>query len=105
MRNWIKTAERALAGAGHQTEVVRLEGDPRWSSLLPGTLRRMRRTTPDVLVYVPYSGLTSKALLRHLALRVATAPRLDLLVVLQSDLGVRGLPRKLAPTLGAVASG
>jgi glycosyltransferase involved in cell wall biosynthesis len=104
MRNWIKMAERALAGAGHQVEVVRLEGDPRWSSLLPGTRRWMRRAAPDVLVYVPYSGLTSKALFRHLALRVAAAPRLDVLVTLQSDLVVRGLPRKLAPTLGAFAS-
>jgi glycosyltransferase involved in cell wall biosynthesis len=64
----------------------------------------MRRAPPDVLIYVPYSGLTSKALLRHLALRAAAAPRLDVLVTLQSDLVVRGLPRKLAPTLGAFAS-
>jgi len=53
---------------------------------------------------VPYSGLTSKALLRHLALRVASAPRLDILVALQSDPAVRNLPRALRPTLGAYAS-
>jgi glycosyltransferase involved in cell wall biosynthesis len=104
MRNWIKMADRALAGRGHQSEVVRLDGDPRWSSFLPGTLRALRLAGPDVLLYVPYSGLTSKALLRHLALRAAAAPRLDVLVTLQSDLVVRGLPRKLSPTLGAFAS-
>ena len=104
MRNWIKMADRALAGRGHQTEVLRLEGDPRWASLLPGTLRSIRRVAPDVLVYVPYSGLTSKALLRHLMLRAAAASRLDVLVTLQSDAMVRGLPWGLAPTLGAFAS-
>jgi glycosyltransferase involved in cell wall biosynthesis len=104
MRNWIKTADRALAARGHQTEILRMEGDPRWSSVLPGTLRAIREATPDVLLYVPYSGLTSKALLRHLALKAAATPRVDVLVTLQSDLVVRGLPRKLAPTLGAFAS-
>jgi len=104
MRNWIKMADRALVGRGCQAEVVRLDGDPRWSSLLPGNLRSMRRTAPDVLVYVPYSGLTSKALLRHMALRAATVPQLDVLVALQADSMVRRLPRKLAPTLGAFAS-
>jgi glycosyltransferase involved in cell wall biosynthesis len=104
MRNWIKMADRAMAGRSRQTEVLRLEGDPRWSSLLPRTLRSIRRAEPDVLVYVPYSGLTSKALLRHLALRVAAAPRLDILVVLQSDAVVRNLPRALLPALGAYAS-
>jgi glycosyltransferase involved in cell wall biosynthesis len=104
MRNWIKMADRALADLGHQTEVARLDGDPRWSTLLPGNLRATRRATPDVLVYVPYSGMTSKALLRHLALKAATAPRLDVLVALQADPVVRGLPGKLAPTLAAFAS-
>jgi glycosyltransferase involved in cell wall biosynthesis len=104
MRNWIKTADRALTTRGHQTEVLRLEGDPRWSSVLPGTLRAMREAAPDVLLYVPYSGLTSKALLRHLALRSAAAPRLDVLVTLQSDLVVRALPGKLGPSLGTFAS-
>lgn len=104
MRNWIKMADRALAGRERQAEVVRLEGDPRLSSVLPGTLLRMRKAAPDVLFYVPYSGLTSKALLRHAALRTAAAPRLDVLVVLQSDPVVRGLPHKAAPTLGIFAS-
>ncbi len=104
MRNWIKMADRALAARGHQTAVLRLEGDPRWSSLLPGTLRFIRRVAPEVLIYVPYSGLTSKALLRHMTLRAAASPRLDVLVTLQSNSIVRRLPRSLAPALGAYAS-
>lgn len=104
MRNWITMADRALAYRGHRTEVFRVGGDPRWSSIAPGTLRSIGRASPDVLVYVPYSGLTSKALLRHFVLRKAAAPRLDVLVTLQSNPVVRQLPRGLAPTLGAFAS-
>jgi glycosyltransferase involved in cell wall biosynthesis len=104
MRNWVKMADRALAGRGHRTKVLRLHGDPRWSSLAPRNLRSIQQGEVGVLVYVPYSGLTSKALLRHLALRVVAAPRLDVFVTLQSDPVVRGLPRKLAPTVGAFAS-
>jgi glycosyltransferase involved in cell wall biosynthesis len=104
MRNWIKMASQALAGRDCLTEVLRLRGDPRWSSFVPMNLRSIRQDEIGVLLYVPYSGLTSKALLRHLVLRAAAAPRLDILVALQSDLVVRGLPRKLAPTVGAFAS-
>ena len=104
MRNWIKMACRALARRDCSTDVLRLHGDPRWSSLAPRNLRSIRQDKIGVLLYVPYSGLTSKALLRHLALRTAAAPRLDVLVALQSDPVVRGLPRRLAPTLGAFAS-
>jgi glycosyltransferase involved in cell wall biosynthesis len=104
MRNWIKIADRALADRGHRTDVLRLEGDPRWSALRPGVLRAIRRAASDILIYVPYSGLTSKALLRHIALRAAAGPRLDVLVVLQSDPVVRRPPRALLPTLGAFAS-
>jgi glycosyltransferase involved in cell wall biosynthesis len=104
MRNWINMADRVLSDRGHQTEVVRLEGDPRWSSLRPRTFHSMRRVAPDVLVYVPYSGLTSKALLRHLVLRTASGSPPDILVALQSNSAVRKLPRGVAPTLGAYAS-
>jgi glycosyltransferase involved in cell wall biosynthesis len=97
-------ADRAMAASGHQTEVLRIQGDPRWSSLLPGALRSVRRELPDLLLYVPYSGLTSKSLLRHLALRNASRAPLDVLVALQSDSVVRKLPTGLAPTLGAYAS-
>jgi thymidylate kinase len=104
MRNWIKLADRALTGNGHRTEILRLKGDPRWSSLSPGSLRSVRRIKPEILVYVPYSGLTSKALLRHLALRGAARPRTDLLVTLQSDPVVRRLPMLVRPRLVAYAS-
>jgi glycosyltransferase involved in cell wall biosynthesis len=104
MRNWIKLADRALANRGHRTGVLRLEGDPRWSVLLPKNLSAVRRAPSDLLVYVPYSGLTSTALLRHVVLRGASVPRLDVLVTLQSDSVVRKLPLRLGPTLGAYAS-
>jgi glycosyltransferase involved in cell wall biosynthesis len=104
MRNWIKMAARAMTDRGHQAQVLRVEGDPRWSSLRPRTLRLVRGAAVDILVYVPYSGLTSKALLRHCALRAASAPRLDMLVTLQSDPAVRRPPRNLRPMLGGYAS-
>lgn len=105
MRNWIKMADRALSGRGHCTEILRLEGDPRWSSFLPSTRRVIRQAAVDLLIYVPYSGLTSKALLRHAALRSAAGPRLDVLVTLQADPLVRRLPLGRGPALVAYASG
>jgi glycosyltransferase involved in cell wall biosynthesis len=104
MRNWLKMAAKTLSGPRRETEVLRLEGDPRWSSFLPGSLRAVGRTKPDLLVYVPYSGLTSKALLRHAALRAAARPRLDVLAALQADPVVRRLPRIVSPTLAVFAS-
>lgn len=104
MRNWIRMASRALARRGHIAEVLRLEGDPRWSSVLPRSLRCVRRATSNLFVYVPYSGLTSNALFRHLALRSAAASQVDVLVTLQSDRVVRRLPSVLSPALVAYAS-
>ena len=104
MRNWLKAANRALTSRGHHAEIFRIEGDPRWSFLRPSTLHRMRRARADVLIYVPYSGLTSKALMRHAVLRTAAAARLDVFVALQSDGAVRSLPRQFAPAVGAYAS-
>ncbi len=104
MRNWLKIANRALTGRGHNVEIFRIHGDPRWSFLRPRTLHGLRRASADVLVYVPYSGLTSKALLRHAVLRTAAAARLDVFVTLQSDGAIRRLPRHFAPAVGAYAS-
>jgi glycosyltransferase involved in cell wall biosynthesis len=104
MRNWVKMAVRALQSHGHEAELLRLSGDPRWASLAPSAWRSLRRARPDVLVYVPYSGLTSKALIRHVALRTASAASLDVLATLQSAPVVWPLPRPLAPALGAYIS-
>jgi glycosyltransferase involved in cell wall biosynthesis len=104
MRNWIELADRALSRDGHKTEVLRLGGDPRWSSLRPSSLRAVRAARPELLIYVPYSGLTSKSLLRHAVLRSAARPRLDVLVVLQSTPRVRRLPAVGPPGLLACAS-
>jgi glycosyltransferase involved in cell wall biosynthesis len=104
MRNWIKTARRALLAQGCNSELLRLAGDARWSALLPSSLRSVRRAAPDVLVYVPYSGLTSKALLRHAALRAASGSRTDILAVLQANPVVHRLPRRIGPRVAAYAS-
>jgi len=104
MRNWIKMADRALSGAGHQTEILRLEGNPRWASFYPRTRRAVQNAAASLLIYVPYSGLTSKALLRHAALRNAAKPDHDVLVTLQAAPFVRGPFPMAAPTLVAFAS-
>jgi glycosyltransferase involved in cell wall biosynthesis len=104
MRNWLKTANRALTSRGHRAEILRIDGNPRWSVLRPRTLQGVRQANAHVLVYVPYSGLTSKALLRHAVLRTAAAAHLDVFVTLQSDGAIRRLPRHFAPAVGAYAS-
>lgn len=104
MRNWIKLVSRGLSERGRPTAVVRLKGDPRWSALLPASLLSIRRAAPDALVYVPYSGLTSKALVRHVLLRKAARARTDVLVTLQASTTVRHLPAPFAPSVGAFAS-
>jgi glycosyltransferase involved in cell wall biosynthesis len=104
MRNWIKSVARGFHRRGHETAVVHLDGDPRWSATRPRVLRSIRRSAPDLLIYVPYSGLTSKALVRHLALRQAARAHIDVLVTLQANTAVRKLPVRFSPTVGAFAS-
>jgi glycosyltransferase involved in cell wall biosynthesis len=101
MRNWLKMADRALERQGWRTELVRLEGDPRWAAFTPRARRRLREKRAEALVYVPYSGLTTEALVRHAALRSAAAARADAIVALQAAHSVRVLSN---PGLVAYAS-
>jgi glycosyltransferase involved in cell wall biosynthesis len=73
-RTWVDHLVKALARLGHEAPVLELAGKPATAAFTPGSLRALRRLRPDVIQYVPYSGLTRNALVRLRALRLA-APR------------------------------
>lgn len=104
MRNWIKTALRGFEERGYEATRVHLRGGARSAFLLPVNLAALHRAAADLMVYVPYSGLTSSALVRHSVLRAALTPRQDVIVTLQADAKVRVLSRALAPSIGMFAS-
>src|SRR3954447_8090556 len=84
MRNWVRQAEHALRAAGAEVAVVRAIGDPRVAALRPRAWRLVRASRPDALLYVPYSGMTRKALLRFAAIRAAVPGARSGIAVLQA---------------------
>jgi thymidylate kinase/glycosyltransferase involved in cell wall biosynthesis len=94
MRNWTRQLHAAAAAGRFQVETLRLGGDPRLAAFRPGAWRAVRRAAPDVVAYVPYSGLTPKALLRLRALCSLTPRAMRAIVILQARdwPGRRGAP-------------
>lgn len=104
MRVWLKHYRRALSAAGHRVVDVNLEGVPRWSVADPRNLVRLRAARPDVIQYVPYSGLTAASLLRLRVLGMAVPRARTSIAVLQSGRDGFAAPLGLAADVALFAS-
>jgi thymidylate kinase/glycosyltransferase involved in cell wall biosynthesis len=91
MRAVARDLVRAFGEAGHEASLLRLAGDPRRAALRPAAWRELRRARPDVLHYVPYSGLTTASLVRLAALRAAAPGAVAGISVLQAASRVAGV--------------
>jgi thymidylate kinase/glycosyltransferase involved in cell wall biosynthesis len=97
MRVWTRHYATALRAAGHSVQVLRAEGNPRFAAADPRTLARVAAARPEVIQYVPYSGLTPAALVRLRALGLAAPRALRAISVLQSGRpGLTARPRLAA---------
>jgi thymidylate kinase/glycosyltransferase involved in cell wall biosynthesis len=84
MRVWARNFEHALGAAGHPVTRLQLEGPPRYAAGDPRNLMALRALKPDVIQYVPYSGLTMPALARLRALGLAAPHAQRCITVLQA---------------------
>src|SRR5215210_4181689 len=64
MRVWLKQFHRAMTAAGCTVIDVPLTGRERFAVIDPRNLAQLRAAKPDVIQYVPFSGLTPASLLR-----------------------------------------
>lgn len=92
VRNWIRDLVKGLEQTGHEVELLELAGHYRAAAFSPKNLRTLRRLRPDVVQYVPYSGLTRNGLARFAALRAAVPGALGSLAALQLMKPVGVLP-------------
>jgi glycosyltransferase involved in cell wall biosynthesis len=104
MRNWTRDFVRAMTGRGHEVELLQLRGPARAAALGPAALLRVRRTRPDVVQYVPYSGLTRAALLRLRALTSFVPRAVKSIAVLQAADDAREAPAGCAADIALFAS-
>src|SRR4051812_25357823 len=74
MRVWLRQFRRALGASGCIVIDVPLTGAERFSVVDPRNLARLAASKPDVIQYVPFSGLTPASLVRLRILGLA-APR------------------------------
>lgn len=84
MRVWVKHYRRALSTAGHEVSYLELGGLPNFAAGRVSTLARVARSRPDVIQYVPYSGLTPASLLRMRLLGLAAPRAVRSIAVLQA---------------------
>jgi thymidylate kinase/glycosyltransferase involved in cell wall biosynthesis len=84
MRVWARNFERALGAAGHDVTRMKLTGPPGYAAGDPRNLAALRSLKPDVIQYVPYSGLTMPALARLRVLGLAAPRALRCIAALQA---------------------
>jgi len=85
MTNWVRDFERAMSGRGHELALIRLGGRANLAALRPAAPWRVRRTRPDAVQYIPYSGLTRAALVRLRALTSLVPKAVASIAVLQAS--------------------
>jgi glycosyltransferase involved in cell wall biosynthesis len=91
MANWTRDFVRAMSER-HEVELVQLPGRARSAALRPTAPFRVRRTRPDAVQYVPYSGLTRAALVRLRALTSLVPGAVKSIAVLQASDDVGSAP-------------
>jgi thymidylate kinase/glycosyltransferase involved in cell wall biosynthesis len=104
MRVWVAHYAAAMRAAGHTVTELRCRGPERIAAADPRVLVRLRRLRPDVVQYVPYSGLTTAALLRLRLLGTAAPAALRCIAVLQAGRDGFGAPPGLAADVALFAS-
>ena len=92
MRNWTRDFMRAMDGRDHEVELIPLRGPARVAALRPAVPWRVRRTRPDAVQYIPYSGLTRASLVRLRALTSLVPGAVKSIAVLQASDDVRKAP-------------
>lgn len=93
-----------MAEGGHRVEVLRLGGRARFAALRPGAPWTLRRTRPNLVQYVPYSGLTRAALVRLRALASLVPKAVTSIAVLQASDDVLRPPPGCAADVALFAS-
>lgn len=83
MHRWTRSFATYLAQAGHEVEEFRPQGSPRTAVMDPRLGRALRAFAPEVIQYVPYSGLTTPSLIRLAALRRSTPGAVSCIAALQ----------------------
>jgi thymidylate kinase len=104
MRVWARSFEHLLGAAGHTVTRLQLEGPPRYAAGDPRNLMALRALKPDVIQYVPYSGLTMPAMARLRALGLAAPRAQRCITVLQAGQGDLRPPRTLLADVALFAS-
>ena len=104
MRVWSKHYVAAMRSAGHSVAELVLAGSPRRAAADPRNLARLRASRPDVIQYVPYSGLTPASLLRLRLLGLAVPKAARSIAVLQSARAGLSAPPGLAASVALFAS-
>jgi glycosyltransferase involved in cell wall biosynthesis len=104
MRNWTRDFVRAMAGRDHEVELIQLRGAARLAALRPSAPWRVRRTRPDAVQYVPYSGLTRASLLRLRSLASFVPGAVKGITVLQAADDARDAPAGCAADVALFAS-
>jgi glycosyltransferase involved in cell wall biosynthesis/thymidylate kinase len=104
MRVWSKRYVAAMRSAGHSVVELDLAGPPRYTASDPRNLARLRDTRPDVIQYVPYSGVTPAALLRLRLLGLAVPTAARSIAVLQCAQAGLIAPPSLAASVALFAS-
>jgi glycosyltransferase involved in cell wall biosynthesis len=92
MRNWTRDFMHAMDGRDHEIELIPLRGPARVAALRPAAPWRVRRTRPDAVQYIPYSGLTRASLVRLRALTSLVPAAVKSIAVLQASDDVRKAP-------------
>jgi glycosyltransferase involved in cell wall biosynthesis/thymidylate kinase len=104
MRVWSKHYAATMRSAGHSVVELVFAGSPRCAAAEPHNLARLRASRPDVIQYVPYSGLTHAALLRLRLLGLAAPTAARSIAVLQSAREGLTAPPGLAASVALFAS-
>lgn len=104
MRVWIKHYREAMSDAGHTVVDVVATGSPRWGAADPRLLRTLRSHDPDLIQYVPYSGLTAASLVRLRMLGLGAPAAMRSIAVLQSGRDGIAAPPGLAADVAYFAS-
>jgi len=104
MRIWMKHYAAAMRAAGHCVVELVLEGPPRRAAADPRNLARLRASGPEVIQYVPYSGVTPGSLLRLRLLGLAAPKATRSIAVLQCGRERLAAPHGLAATVALFAS-
>ncbi|HEU4658600.1 MAG TPA: glycosyltransferase [Capillimicrobium sp.] len=103
MRIFVRQVREAL-GSHHDVVQITPRGDERVAALNPKLAWRLSRLGPDAILYVPYSGLTAKSLLRLRVLSALTPRAATAICVLQADDRPLGPPGPLRPDIALYAS-